>query len=51
MMKTEDIELIQNILSAPKQIAIIPHRNPDGDALGSTLGLYHVLNHCLATSL
>lgn len=44
MMKTEDIELIQNILSAPKQIAIIPHRNPDGDALGSTLGLYHVLN-------
>lgn len=42
-MHIEDIELVQNILSTPKQITIIPHRNPDGDALGSTLGLYHVL--------
>ncbi len=25
-------------------ILIIPHRNPDGDALGASLGLYHTLN-------
>ena len=43
MMNTNDRELVLNLLSTPKKIAIIPHRNPDGDALGSTLGLYHVL--------
>lgn len=42
-MQTYEKELVQNLLSTPKKIAIIPHRNPDGDALGSTLGLYHVL--------
>ena len=42
-MQTNEKELVQNLLSTPKKIAIIPHRNPDGDALGSTLGLYHVL--------
>jgi phosphoesterase RecJ-like protein len=42
-MKEQDILAIQQLLSAPKKIAIIPHRNPDGDAMGSTLGLYHFL--------
>lgn len=31
------------ILLNPKKIVIIPHRNPDGDALGSTLALKHFL--------
>jgi phosphoesterase RecJ-like protein len=30
-------------LATPKKIAIIPHRSPDGDAMGSTLALYHFL--------
>ncbi|HWS59380.1 MAG TPA: bifunctional oligoribonuclease/PAP phosphatase NrnA [Flavobacterium sp.] len=42
-MKEQDIQAIQQLLSTPKKIAIIPHRNPDGDAMGSTLGLYHFL--------
>lgn len=42
-MKNEDIEAIKDLLSTPKKIAIIPHRSPDGDAMGSTLGLYHFL--------
>ncbi|AWI26988.1 DHH family phosphoesterase [Flavobacterium pallidum] len=42
-MKKEDIKGIQLLLSTPKRIAIIPHRSPDGDAMGSTLGLYHFL--------
>ena len=42
-MKQEDIQAIQQLLSTPKKIAIIPHRSPDGDAMGSTLGLYHFL--------
>ncbi|MEL1240518.1 DHH family phosphoesterase [Flavobacterium flavipallidum] len=42
-MKIQDIQAIQTLLATPKKIAIIPHRNPDGDAMGSTLGLYHFL--------
>ena len=42
-MKEQDIQAIELLLSTPKKIAIIPHRNPDGDAMGSTLGLYHFL--------
>lgn len=42
-MKKEDVFAIQNLLATPKRIAIIPHRSPDGDAMGSTLALYHFL--------
>jgi len=42
-MKIHDIQSIQSLLATPKKIAIIPHRSPDGDAMGSTLGLYHFL--------
>jgi len=42
-MKEQDIQEILSLLSTPKRIAIIPHRSPDGDAMGSTLGLYHFL--------
>ena len=42
-MKDEDISAIQELLSTPKKVVIIPHRSPDGDAMGSTLGLYHFL--------
>lgn len=42
-MTNEDISAIKALLSAPKKIVIIPHRNPDGDAMGSTLGLMHYL--------
>lgn len=42
-MNIQDIQAIQQLLATPKKIAVIPHRNPDGDAMGSTLGLYHFL--------
>ena len=42
-MKEEDILAITKLLETPKKIAIIPHRSPDGDAMGSTLALYHFL--------
>ena len=47
-MKDEEIQEIKHNLKTPTKIVIIPHRNPDGDAMGSTLGLYHIfkkLNH------
>ncbi len=42
-MTSEDIAQVKQLLAAPKKIAILPHRNPDGDAMGSNLGLYHFL--------
>ncbi|MFK7000974.1 DHH family phosphoesterase [Flavobacterium oreochromis] len=43
MMNANEIIAIKNLLATPKNITIIPHRNPDGDAMGSTLGLCHIL--------
>tara|TARA_R110000868_G_scaffold217460_3_gene467561 strand:+ start:4528 stop:5544 length:1017 start_codon:yes stop_codon:yes gene_type:complete len=44
-MNLEDINKIKELLSLPQKIAIIPHKNPDGDAIGSTLGLWHYLKN------
>jgi len=40
-MKIEDIQKVKKLLSDPQKIVIIPHKNPDGDAIGSCLGLHH----------
>ena len=37
------IEDVKRLLSTPKRISITSHRNPDGDAIGSSLGLVHYL--------
>ena len=42
-MTEQDIKEIKTLLSSPKQVVIVPHKNPDGDAMGSCLGLYHYL--------
>ena len=39
----ENISALKELLSSPKDIVITTHRNPDGDAIGSTLALYHYL--------
>ena len=47
-MTNNDILEIKQLLQEPKKIVIVPHKNPDGDAIGSSLGLYHylkTLNH------
>ena len=40
-MKNNFILTLKEQLSNRKEIVIIPHKNPDGDALGSCLGLKH----------
>lgn len=42
-MEENQIIEAKKLLLGSKKIAIIPHRNPDGDAMGSTLALYHFL--------
>ena len=35
---------LSTLLEKQQRCVILPHKNPDGDALGSTLALYHFLN-------
>lgn len=42
-MTKDKIEELKKLLSTPQNIVIIPHRNPDGDAIGSSLALFHYL--------
>ncbi len=39
----EQLDALKALLAKPERIAIISHFNPDGDAVGSSLGLMHVL--------
>ncbi len=38
-----DITSLKDLLAEPKQIIITTHHKPDGDAIGSSLGLYNYL--------
>lgn len=38
-----DIASLNNLLAQPKKIVITTHHKPDGDAMGSSLGLYNYL--------
>ncbi|WP_422860378.1 DHH family phosphoesterase [Flagellimonas sp. S174] len=39
-MNLEDISTTKSLLSTPQNIVVVPHKNPDGDAIGSCLALY-----------
>ena len=42
-MILKGFEALQSFLEKPKNIVVIGHRNPDGDAMGSTLALAQYL--------
>ena len=44
-MTNTQISEIKDLLSTPQNIVIIPHRNPDGDAIGSSLAMFHFLKN------
>lgn len=43
-MNDETTQLVKNLLATPRHVAIVGHKNPDGDAVGSCLGLSLFLN-------
>lgn len=43
---SQNIESFVNLIKEAKRIAIVGHMKPDGDALGSTIGMYHYLELC-----
>lgn len=42
-MNSNQVKEVKSLLSKPKHIVIITHWSPDGDAMGSSLGLYNYL--------
>ena len=40
---TESSIKLKNLITTPKQIVITTHKGPDGDAMGSSLAMYHFL--------
>lgn len=43
MLNTTEVKEVKALLSKPKNIVIVTHWSPDGDAMGSSLGLYNYL--------
>src|SRR5690554_5538348 len=43
LMDKKTVSEVKNILDSAKDIIVVAHRNPDGDAIGSSLGLYYYL--------
>ncbi len=44
-MNKNDIKEIKELLSTPKNIVVVPHKNPDGDAIGACLAMSHFLEN------
>jgi len=44
-MNVDEIKEIKELLATPQNIVIVPHRNPDGDAIGASLAVYHFLKN------
>ncbi len=40
---TNSVKYFRKLVSEPAQVLIVTHYNPDGDAIGSSLALYHYL--------
>ena len=43
-MTNEDISRVKDLLQEPAKVVIVPHKGPDGDAMGSTLALKLLLD-------
>lgn len=44
-MNKNEITEVKILLSSQKNVVIVPHRNPDGDAIGASIALYHFLKN------
>jgi len=42
-MDDETTQVVKQLLQSPKKIIVVGHKNPDGDAIGSCLGLHFFL--------
>ncbi|EKB61123.1 DHH family phosphoesterase [Bergeyella zoohelcum] len=45
MLSNNELSTIKNLLSPKAKVVLLTHYNPDGDAIGSTLGMKHFLKN------
>ena len=45
MLSNNELSTIKNLLSPKAKVVLLTHYNPDGDAIGSTLGMKHFLRN------
>lgn len=45
MLSNKELSTIKNLLSPKAKVVLLTHYNPDGDAIGSTLGMKHFLKN------
>jgi phosphoesterase RecJ-like protein len=45
-INTDNIQMLEAIISDARKISIVTHQKPDGDAMGSSIALYHYLRMC-----
>ena len=45
LMDKETTQIVERLLASPKKIVFVGHKNPDGDAIGSCLGLCFFLKN------
>jgi len=45
MVKVEEIQELDSMLKNASKITIVSHYNPDGDAVGSSMGAYHFIKN------
>jgi len=41
MLNTEELKKLNALLTGHKRIVLTTHTNPDGDAIGSSMALFH----------
>ena len=44
-MTTEEITEIRGFLATHRELVLVPHKNPDGDAVGACLAMYAFLKN------
>lgn len=47
----EQIMRVRQMLEHAQSVVLLTHQNPDGDAMGSCLGMYHLISTCYAHSV
>lgn len=47
----ESIKELNHLITEAEKIALISHKDPDGDALGSCLGFYHAVKDIVSTDI
>jgi phosphoesterase RecJ-like protein len=50
-INSDNISRLEKLISQARRVAIVTHMKPDGDAMGSSVALYHFIGMCAGHSV